>query len=73
MLAALAGGVRRPEVLAALLRKLDWLGAELGNIDSRLCEQMAEHAEIIERLSTIPGVERTTARVLIAEIGIDMS
>src|SRR5580692_8678607 len=34
---------------------------------------MAEHAELIERLSTIPGVERTTARVLIAELGTDMT
>ncbi len=60
-------------LLTDLLRKLDWLDAELANIDSRLCEQMAEHAELIERLSTIPGVERTTARVLIAEAGIDMT
>jgi transposase len=60
-------------LLTDLLRKLDWLDAELANIDSRLCEQMTEHAELIERLSTIPGVERTTARVLIAELGIDMT
>jgi transposase len=104
MLAALATGVRRPEVLADkalghlrskipnlilaldgrpdahfqwmlsdLLRKLEWLDAELANLDARLCEQMAEHAELIERLSTIPGVERTTARVLIAELGTDMT
>jgi transposase len=104
MLAALASGVRRPEVLADkalgslrnkipnlilaldgrpdphfrwmlsdLLRKLEWLDAELAHLDARLCEQMAEHAELIERLSTIPGVERTTARVLIAELGTDMT
>ncbi|MGA2713263.1 MAG: IS110 family transposase [Bryobacteraceae bacterium] len=104
MLAALARGVRRPEVLAEkalghlrgkipdlilaldgrpdphfqwmltdLLRKLEWLDAELAKLDARLCEQMAEHAELIELLSTIPGVERTTARVLIAELGIDMT
>lgn len=41
-------------LLTDLLRKLDWLDAELVNIDSRLCEQMTEHAELIERLSTIP-------------------
>jgi transposase len=75
MLAALATGVRRPEVLAD--KALGSLRSRIPNLilalDGRLCEQMAEHAELIERLSTIPGVERTTARVLIAELGTDMT
>ena len=37
------------------LRKLEGLDAELARIDARLCEQMAEHAALIERLSSIPG------------------
>jgi transposase len=60
-------------MLAGLLRKLDNLDAELAALDARLCEQMADQADLIDRLSTIPGVERTTARAVIAEIGTDMS
>lgn len=45
----------------------------MAKLDARLCEQMAEHDELIELLSTIPDVERTTARVLIAELGTDMT
>jgi transposase len=60
-------------MLAGLLRKLENLDAEVAAIDARLSEQMAAQADLIERLSTIPGVDRTTARAVIAEIGTDMS
>jgi transposase len=60
-------------MLNGLLRKLERLDAELADLDVRLCEQMAEHAGLIQRLSTIPGVELTTARTLIAELGTDMT
>jgi len=60
-------------MLTGLLRKLEWLDTELAAVDARLCEQMAQHQDLLRRLCTIPGVEMTTARVLIAELGIDMS
>ncbi len=60
-------------MLKGLLRKLDELDAEVAAIDARLSEQMLPHEEQIRRLTTIPGVDRTTARVLIAELGTDMS
>lgn len=60
-------------MLKGLLRKLDDLDAEVAAIDARLSEQMLPHEEQIRRLTTIPGVDRTTARVLIAELGTDMS
>jgi len=60
-------------MLSRLLRKLDGLDAELAEIDAQLDEQMSEQAELIERLSTIPGVDRTTAQAVIAELGTDMS
>jgi transposase len=60
-------------MLKGLLRKLDDLDAEVAAIDARLSEQMLPHEEQIRRLDTIPGVDRTTARVLIAELGTDMS
>jgi len=60
-------------LLSRLLKKLESLDAELAGIDARLCEQTAEHEEVLRRLCTIPGVEMTTARVLIAELGTDMT
>lgn len=60
-------------MLTSLLHKLEWLDTELASVDARLCERMAPHEELVRRLCTIPGVEMTTARVLIAELGTDMS
>jgi hypothetical protein len=56
-----------------LLRKLETLDTELAEIDARLEQQMSEQADVIERLSTIPGVDRRTAQAVIAELGTDMS
>ena len=60
-------------MLKGLLRKLEDLDAEVAAIDARLSERMLPHEEQIRRLDTIPGVDRTTAQVLIAELGSDMS
>jgi transposase len=60
-------------MLQGLLRKLTSLDAELQEIDARLCEKYAAHEDDLRRLCTIPGVEMTTARVLLAELGTDMS
>jgi transposase len=60
-------------VLSGLLRKMDELDAELGRLDERLCMQMAEQEDRIRRLCTIPGVDKITARTLLAELGTDMA
>jgi len=60
-------------MLARLLRKLEGLDAEVSDLDARLEAEMAEHTELIHRLCTIPGIERITAQVLIAELGTDMT
>ena len=52
--------------LADLERKLE-------QADKRLAKQLQPHAELILRLCTIPGVDFTTAAVIVAEIGFDMS
>ena len=36
-------------------------------------QHLQPHMQVIERLCTIPGVERITAWTLIAELGLDMS
>jgi len=60
-------------MLTRLLRKLEWLDAEVAAVDEKLCEHMQPYEELIRRLCTIPGVDVTTARVLIAELGTDMT
>jgi transposase len=59
--------------LKRLLNKLRSQDAELVEIDARLCEKYREQADLVSRLCTIPGVDRTTARVLLAELGTDMA
>jgi transposase len=60
-------------VLQQLLRRLERLDGDLAELDQRLAEQMRPHAGVIERLCTVPGIERVTAQVLVAELGTDMS
>lgn len=60
-------------VLSGLLHKLDWLDVELARIDARLSEQTMPCTDVIRRLCTIPGVEVTTARLIVAELGLDMT
>ena len=42
-------------------------------LDHQLAKRLMPHADLIRRLCTIPGVDFTTAAVIIAEIGLDMS
>jgi transposase len=60
-------------MLSEFLSKLDGLTEELTRVDQRIAEAAAPHADLLERLATIPGVDRTTALVLLAEFGTDMT
>ncbi len=60
-------------MLGHLVHKLDGLDAELADMDQKTEAAMESHQDLIERLCTIPGVDKTTARTLIAELGTDMS
>jgi transposase len=59
--------------LKRLLKKLDSQDAELAEMDARLCDKYREQADLVKRLCTIPGVDRITARILLAELGTDMT
>ncbi|MDX2152340.1 MAG: transposase [Bryobacteraceae bacterium] len=59
-------------MLRALLSELEWLDARLAELDARISEHMQPHADLVRRLSTIPGVDRITAWTLIAKLGVDM-
>jgi transposase len=60
-------------LLRELLEELDRLTGKLELLNQRIAERMEPHAELIERLCEVPGIDRITAWTLIAEIGVDMS
>jgi len=60
-------------MLQQLLDKLDRLDEERARVDARLDSLAVPYGDLLQRLGTIPGVDRTTALVLLAEFGEDMS
>jgi transposase len=58
-------------LVAGLLAHIDALDQAVATLDARIAA--ATDAELINLLSTIPGVKRHIAEVLIAECGLDMS
>ncbi len=60
-------------MVAQLLAHIDTLDAALQNLTERIELVLAPHAQVIELLCTIPGVQAHAAQVLIAECGLDMS
>ncbi len=60
-------------MVAQLLAHIDTLDAALQNLTERIELVLEPHAQIIELLGTIPGVQADAAQVLIAECGLDMT
>jgi transposase len=60
-------------LLARMLARIDALAADIAALDARIDEQIAPFANALDRLDEIPGVGRTAAQVIIAEVGLDMS
>lgn len=78
----------RPAIVAALqgrvtphhrfllrlhLTQIDALDDAVRDVEARLGEALAPFQAAVDRLMTIPAVGRTVARVIVAEIGFDMS
>jgi transposase len=59
--------------LNELLHKLDGLDQERCRIDARIDQLAAPYGDVLQRLATLPGVDRTAALALLAEFGTDMS
>ncbi len=72
---ALAGSFRAHHafLVSQLLAHVDYLDEAIQGASVQIETLMAPYAAEIERLDTIPGVNRRTAEVLIAETGADMS
>lgn len=51
----------------------DFTCAAIATLSERLEELLAPFAETLEHRDAIPGINRRTAEVLIAELGVDMT
>jgi transposase len=60
-------------IVSAILAHLDFLDEQIGLLSEAIEEQLAPFPGAVELLCTIPGVQRRSAEVIIAEIGTDMS
>ena len=55
------------------LRQLEWLEIQVEVLEQEMERQVAWLEEPMRRLITIPGIDRTTAWMIVAELGVDMS
>jgi transposase len=60
-------------MIADALAQLDSYDARLGRIEEEIERHMSPFEEVVVRLDTIPGVGRTTAQVMVAEVGWEVS
>src|SRR5437868_789929 len=55
------------------LRHLEWLEIQVHILEQEIERQVAAFEEPMRRLITIPGIDCTTAWMIVAELGVDMS
>jgi transposase len=69
--AALAGQIREHHrfMWREVLSHLDELNERLATLDAQIRRLTAPHEPILQRLDAIPGIDRRTAEVILAEIG----
>ena len=60
-------------LIGAILAHLDFLDEQIDRLSDAIGERIAPFDSAVEPLCSIPGVQRRTAEVIIAEIGPDMS
>jgi transposase len=60
-------------LMALALEVIDLMNRQIAELDQQIGELMTPLYPQIEQLISIPGVEATSARMILAEIGIDMS
>jgi transposase len=59
--------------IGAILAHIDFLDEQIASLTEAIAEQIAPFERAVELLCTIPGVQRRTAEVIVAEIGVDMA
>src|SRR5215212_5635568 len=72
---ALAGrvGAHQRFLLAQQLAHVDFLDASIAEVSAEIAARLRPVEDELERLTTIPGIGRRTAEVLVAELGTDMN
>jgi transposase len=60
-------------LLGKMLARVDQLDADLAELDAKIQELIAGFAGAVDRLDEIPGVGQVAARLLLAELGTDMT
>jgi transposase len=60
-------------VLSRLLTQMQALEAQLAELTAAIEQRVSCYEDLIQRLDTIPGIDRITAWTVLAEIGTDMS
>ena len=59
--------------IGAILAHVDFLDQQIAGLSEAIEEQIAPFASAVELLRSIPGVQRRSAEVIVAEIGTEMS
>jgi transposase len=60
-------------LLERMLAHVDTIDADIGAVDERIEALIVPFADAVARLDAIPGVGSVAARVIIAEVGVDMT
>src|SRR5207245_11078435 len=60
-------------MLTLHLTQIEALEAAVREVEARLGDALAPFRAALDRLITMPGVSETVARVIVAEIGFDMT
>jgi hypothetical protein len=60
-------------MLSELMADLDRIEAKILRLETEITNRMKPHADVIERLMTIPGLKLITAWTIIAEMGTDVA
>lgn len=55
------------------LKHVEWLEIQIGMLEQEIERRVQPFEKAIQRLLTIPGIERTTAWMIVAELGVDLS
>lgn len=58
--------------LTQILRHIDHLDAQITAFDQQLVKQLADYRPALTLLTTVPGIDETSAALLLAEIGDNM-
>jgi transposase len=60
-------------LLARMLARVDQTTADIADLERKIDQEIGPFAQAVDRLDEIPGIGPTTAHVLIAELGLDMT